>query len=391
VTAARTLPQAAYCADDVFLLDLERIWLRSWLFAGHSCEVAEPGRYLLVEPGADSFLVVRGEDGVLRAFHNVCRHRGSRLCDRESGTLGLTIVCPYHQWSYGLDGALRACGGVDRETGIDAGELGLVPLRVEEVAGLVFVSAAAEPPSFEAAREELERMAAPQGLTGAKVAARRRYLVRANWKLVWENNRECWHCHVGHPDYIRANYDARADTGNTRAELAERAAELDRLGLASDHAEVGLAEFPSPGRWWAANRTPNVPGFVTESLDGRPVAPVMGDYPGHDAGTLRVRLLPGFWCHASADHAVTTRLVPAGPAATRVDVCWLVDRDAQHGRDYELDSLLPFWQRTSEQDWALCERNQRGVSSSGYRPGPYSPSREQNVIAFADWYRETMG
>jgi glycine betaine catabolism A len=380
-----TLPQASYCDPAVYRLDLERVWLAGWLFAGHSCELAEPGDYLLVEPGADSFLVVRGEDGGLRGFHNVCRHRGSRLCDRETGRLGRTIVCPYHQWSYGLDGDLRACGGVDRETGVDPAELGLLPVHVEEVGGLVFVSAAEEPPAFDAARAELEAMLAPQGLERAKVVARRRYLVRANWKLVWENNRECWHCHVGHPDYIRANYDVKSATEQTSAELAGRADDLRRLGLESDHAEIGLAPFPSPGRWWSANRTPTVPGFVTESLDGRPVAPVMGDYPGYDVGTLRVRALPGLWCHASADHAVTTRILPAGPAATRADVCWLVDA-AAGPRDYTLDRLLPFWQRTSEQDWALCERNQRGVASSGYRPGPLSPSREANVIAFVEWY-----
>jgi len=385
-----SLPQAYYCDPEVYRLDLRRIWLSGWLFAGHTCELAEAGDYVLVEPGDDSFLVVRGNDGSLRAFHNSCRHRGTRLLDGQSGRLERGIVCPYHQWSYGLDGRLRACGGVDRETGVDASELGLLSAGVEEVAGLVFVSAAANPPDFTPARNELEPMLEPQGLDRAKVAARRSYLVRANWKLVWENNRECWHCHVGHPDYVRANYDARPDTAQTRSELARRAEKLERLGFGTTHSGVGLATFPSPGRWWSIDRTPNVPGFVTESLDGRPVAPVMGRYATHDVGTLRVRALPGFWCHASADHAVTTRLLPAGPLATRVVVTWLVDAGAEPGRDYLEYRLLPFWQRTSEQDWALCERNQRGVSSSGYRPGPYSPTREANVIAFVEWYRRAV-
>jgi len=133
-----------------------------------------------------------------------------------------------------------------------------------------------------------------------------------------------------------------------------------------------------------------VPGFVTESLDGSPVAPPMGSYGLHDVGTLRVRVLPGFWCHASADHAVTTRVLPVGPLETSIEVAWLVDASAEEGVDYELDRLLPFWRLTSEQDWGLCERNQRGVLSSGYRPGPYSPSREGNVIAFLDWYLDSL-
>ena len=386
-----SLPQRFYCDPAVYREDLERIWLRSWLFAGHSCELAHAGDYLLVEPGSDSLLIVRDADGQLRGFHNTCRHRGSRLCDLESGRFERSIVCPYHQWSYGLDGALRSCGGVDRETGIDPAELGLLPVRVEEVGGLVFVAIAGDAPPFGPCRAELEPMLAPQGLARAAIAARRSYLVEANWKLVWENNRECWHCHVGHPDYIAANYDARPDTESTRAELSGRAALLSELGLDANHTEVGLAPFPSAGRWWSTNRTPTVPGFVTESLDGRPVAPVMGDYPSHDVGTVRVRALPGFWCHASADHAATTRLLPVGPTTTRTDVYWLVDEDAVAGRDYDLDRLLPFWLRTSEQDWELCERNQLGVAGSGYRPGPYSPSREANVIAFTDWYLSHCG
>src|SRR5262249_10846023 len=116
----------------------------------------------------------------------------------------------------------------------------------------------------------------------------------------------------------------------------------------------------------------------------------MGTYGRHDVGTLRSRVLPGFWCHASADHAVTTRVLPVGPLETRLDVTWLVDGAAEQGLDYALDRLLPFWQRVSEQDWALCARNQRGVLSSGYRPGPYSPTREANVVAFVDWYLETL-
>jgi Rieske 2Fe-2S family protein len=116
----------------------------------------------------------------------------------------------------------------------------------------------------------------------------------------------------------------------------------------------------------------------------------MGSYGRHDVGTLRARVLPAFWCHASADHAVTTRVLAAGPTTTRIEVAWLVDAAAEEGVDYELDRLLPFWRLTNEQDWELCERNQRGVLSSGYCPGPYSPSREGNVIALVDWYLDAL-
>jgi phenylpropionate dioxygenase-like ring-hydroxylating dioxygenase large terminal subunit len=116
----------------------------------------------------------------------------------------------------------------------------------------------------------------------------------------------------------------------------------------------------------------------------------MGEYKSYEVGVLRLRALPNFWCHASADHAVTTRLRPAGLDRTEVVVTWLVDEAAVEGRDYTLDRLLPVWERTTEQDWQLCERNQRGTRSSGYRPGPLSDRHEADVAAFHDWYVKAM-
>lgn len=112
----------------------------------------------------------------------------------------------------------------------------------------------------------------------------------------------------------------------------------------------------------------------------------MGDYRSYDVGVLRLRALPNFWCHASADHAVTTRLAPVDVELTEVVVTWLVEEGAAEGRDYSLERLLPVWERTSEQDWQLCERNQRGIRSSGYQPGPLSDRHETNVSAFHSWY-----
>jgi Rieske 2Fe-2S family protein len=125
-------------------------------------------------------------------------------------------------------------------------------------------------------------------------------------------------------------------------------------------------------------------------MDGRPVAPLMGAYPAGDVGTLRMRTMPNFWNHSSSDHSVSTRLAPAGVDRTRVQVQWLVDAEAVEGVDYRLEDLLPFWQLTSEQDWDLCERNQAGVASPAFTPGPYSRKREYNVIRYTEWYLHAM-
>jgi glycine betaine catabolism A len=374
----------------LYQLDLERIWRRGWLFAGHTCEVKRPGDYFVFDVDADSIIVIRGDDGRVHALHNTCRHRGMKVCAEGAGHVA-RLVCPYHQWSYARDGALMACGGMDRDGDLDRADFGLHRAHVREVGGLIFVCLAEAPPSFDSAERELGPMLQPQGLVRGRVAATRRYEVRANWKLVWENNRECWHCDVNHPEYVKANYDnAPIDdaTLKRRIEAQARAtsARLAAHGLQIDYQEAGMVPFPSPDRWWSINRTPLVPGWLTESLDGRPVAPIMGDYPSHDVGTLRMRTMPNFWNHGSADHAVSTRLAPAGPQRTLVQVQWLVHEDAVEDRDYSLAALLPFWQLTSEQDWDLCERNQAGVNSSAFTPGPYSTKREPNVIRYTEWY-----
>ena len=374
----------------IYQLDLERIWRRGWLFAGHTCQVKDPGDYFVFDVDTDSLVVIRGDDGRIHALHNTCRHRGMRICQDETGHVG-RIVCPYHQWSYARNGELVACGGMDKDGDVDPRHFGLHRAHLREVAGLIFVCLAAEPIPFDAAERALVPRLGPQGFERAKVAAVRNYEVRANWKLVWENNRECWHCAANHPQYVRANWDnAPIDDAGLRREIEAHAratsARLEAHGLAIDYEEAGMVRFPSPDCWWSVNRTPLVPGWVTESMDGQPVAPVMGAYPTRDVGTLRARTMPNFWNHASSDHAVSTRLVPAGPRRTLVQVQWLVHADAVEGKDYELETLLPFWELTSEQDWELCERNQAGVSSSAFTPGPYSTKREYNVIRYTEWY-----
>ena len=358
----------------IYQLDLERIWRRGWLFAGHTCQVKAPGDYFVFDLDTDSIIVIRGDDGHIAALHNTCRHRGMKVCQTQSGHVA-RIVCPYHQWSYARNGALVACGGMDKDGDLDRSGYGLHRVHAREVGGLIFVCLADDPPPFEGAAEALGALLRPQGLERARIAASRSYEVHANWKLVWENNRECWHCNANHPQYVKANYDnAPIDDPALKHEIETQArATSDHLeadGLRIDYQEAGMVRFPSPDYWWSINRTPLVPGWVSESMDGRPVAPLMGSYRTRDVGTLRMRTMPNFWNHSSADHAVSTRLAPAGPQKTLVQVQWLVHEDAVEGKDYILDALLPFWELTSEQDWDLCEKNQAGVNSRHSRPAP---------------------
>ena len=390
-----SLPRPFYGHETVYRADLEQIWRKGWLFAGHACEIRNPGDWLTLQVETDSLIVIRGEDGAVRALHNVCRHRGSQIVAPGRGSTK-RLVCPYHQWTYDTKGALTFCRGMHE---LDKAEFSLKKVQCEVVEGLIFISLAENPAPFAAARELMAPYLKPQGLERANVAKQVDYEIHANWKLVWENNRECFHCNINHPQYIQANWDhynADDTTPEIKESIARAVARSEAkwadAGLAVSHRETGMTQFPDAERgiWYSANRTALVAGWVSESMDGKQVSTLMGSYNDADVGTLRARTLPNFWNHSSCDHGVSTLLLPSGPRKTLARVTWLVHEDAVEGRDYQLERLMPFWQLTSEQDWAICERQQKGVDSSAYQPGPYSKYKEYNVDAFVRWYVKTL-
>ncbi len=375
-----------YTSPEVFQEDMARIWGRYWLYAGHTCQIPRAGDWFTYEVGAESVIVVRGEKDEIRAFHNTCRHRGSRVCPAETGN-SRRLVCPYHSWTYGLDGQLMM--DPKAEFGLDRAELSLHPVKVRTVAGIIFVSLSDDPVDFEEGFSTIERKLKPHGLERAKVAHKIDYVVKANWKLVFENNRECYHCPPNHREYNLATYDVHRDNAVTDPKLK---VEMDRI---TDEANArfrslgldeGDASSAMTGAHWRCHRTPLMKGFTTQSMDGKPVSSLMGDLKERDAGTLRMTIFPNFWQHANDDYACASRLTAISPTETHVRVLWFVDREAVEGKDYTLDRLLPIWQLTSEQDWDICQWNQQGVSSSRYVPGRYSMTKEQNVAHFVDWY-----
>ena len=205
-----SLEQPFYIDPDFHRLDMELIWYRDWLFVGHDCEIAKPGAFFTVQVGDYPVVVVRGRDGQIRAFHNSCRHRGSRVCTTERGS-SARLVCPYHQWTYDLDGKLifarQMAEGFDKE------DFSLKPVACESVAGYVFICLAAEPADFAPFRALMEPFFAPHRLTEAKVAYESTIIEKGNWKLVWENNRECYHCVANHPELCKTFPEAPSVSG----------------------------------------------------------------------------------------------------------------------------------------------------------------------------------
>lgn len=378
------LDRALYCDPGVFQADLERIWYRDWIFAVPAAELPKAGAYATLQLGAYPVVVVRGGDGVIRAFHNVCRHRGQRLCSKPAGTTA-KLVCPYHQWTYDLDGKLiwaREMGA-----GFQPGEHGLKPVHCAVAAGMVFICVAETAPDFAAVQAAADRYAAPHRMDELKVAHQSRIVENGNWKLVIENNRECYHCAGTHPALCRTFNDdpnlVGGDDSLSSPAGAAHVARCEAAGLPSRY-------LISPDEQWRLVRIPFVGEAVSYTMDGKAAAPRLPGMPFDNAGSLLFFHYPNTWNHFLSDSVLTFRVLPLGPTETEVTTSWLVHKDAVEGRDYDLTRLTEVWIATNDEDRQVVEENQKGILSPAYEPGPYSPAQESGVIQFIDWYCGTM-
>ncbi|MEV6131699.1 aromatic ring-hydroxylating dioxygenase subunit alpha [Streptomyces violaceusniger] len=389
--AGHSLERPFYTDREFFDLDIAAVFTRHWLFVAVDAEIPEPGDYTTVEIGPYSVIVVRGDDENPRAFHNVCRHRGARLLDGERGSVG-NLVCGYHKWTYGTDGALRYAPSQPED--FDPGCFGLKTVHVRSVGGLVFVCLADQPPAdFTEVAARIEPYLLPHGLRRAKVAARTDLVEDGNWKLVMENNRECYHCD-GHPELLRTFFPTYGYAGKdipaplrpaherylrTGAELRET---YERLGL--PYALIEELDHRTTG--FRIQRDALDLAGESFTKDGRAACRrLLGDLPTPRLGHLSLHMQPNSWFHVVGDHAITFSALPLGPDRTLLRTTWLVHPDAEEGVDYDPDTLLAVWTATNEQDARLVARAQRGVSSPAYAPGPYAPT-EYQVEAFCSWY-----
>jgi Rieske 2Fe-2S family protein len=381
------LPQAYYVDPDIFRRDMDRFVMPHWHCAGHVSMVAEPGQFFTVEIGPESVILVRGQDHEIRALLNVCRHRGSRVCTEAEGKArGSVFACPYHAWTYGLDGALK--GARQMGADFDKSTYGLKQIPVAVIEGLIFVAFGDNPPALDQARATLAGSAGIYGWAEAKVACRRMYSVEANWKLAVENYLECYHCGPAHQEYSKFHVFARPSAMNREedAQIRRRAAAMG----------IQIAEMDCwgdralPGQESAdAARSALYAGYVSGSEDGGPVAPLMGRFPDYDGGVTFFDIGPTSNFLAYPDHGLIYRFIPRSVQKTDMEVIWLVRGDAVEGRDYHLERLTWMWHVTSLADKRIIEWNQQGVNSRYYEPGPYTPM-ESGTNRLIEWYlRET--
>lgn len=379
------MAQPFYTSKAVFDADIRAVFGRDWLLAAHVSEIPEPGDYVLFEILKDSVIVCRDNAGGIRAFANVCRHRGSRLCIEPKGNVK-RFTCPYHAWAFNLDGSVFNARQLDPSHDREA--LGLFPVAVEVLEGLIYVSLADDPSGFDTLRAALTPCLAPFDLARTKIAHRASYPVDANWKLLVENYNECFHCAPAHPEFSRSHATHMSEERVTPLNDAMRA-RSESCGVPTDFIDCIGSARPAAEADFAYNRYALLDGFATGSEDGQPLAPLLGSITGYDGGAsdCYVGLLNPMLLYC--DHAVLYRFFPVDTESCEQEIIWLVHEEAEPGRDYDRDRLTWLWDVTTQADKRIVEANAQGVSSRHYQPGPLV-RMESYVRRFIEAYQTRL-
>ena len=384
-TPGYSLARDFYTDPAVYELELDRIIYRNWVLAGHVSELGKPGDFKVVNVARESAIIVRGEDDKLRAFANVCRHRGSLICLEERGN-ARKFSCPYHGWMYGLDGGLTAARDMPQD--FDMAAHALKPVSFDVIHGLMFVCFTDEPSSLDGCKRDLAEPMAMFDFPNLKVAANKTYDIPANWKLCIENYQECYHCATSHPEYARMhtltlNYERRA---RLREELRERMPacnvrdfEFDFIDTEARPGEIG----------YGYSRSSLFRKYQTGSRDGKPVAPLLGGFTGYDQGASDFTFGAFSFLLAYSDHIVAYVFTPVDHVNSRCEIYWLVREDADEGRDYDVDELTWLWDITTQADKEIIVNNARGVQSKYYEPGPFS-TMEAMEKRYIDWILQEL-
>ena len=379
------LEQAFYTDPAVYDLELQRVVYRNWILAGHVSELREPGDFKVLRVAQEAAIIARGKDGELRAFANVCRHRGSLVCLEERGNTD-SFSCPYHGWIYGLDGALRAAR--DMPADFDRSAHGLRHVSFDVIHGLMFVCFSNEPPSLEDCKRDMAEPMAMFDFPRLKVAARKSYDIPANWKLCIENYQECYHCATSHPEYARMhtltlNYEKRE---RMREELRQRMPacgvrefEFDFIDTAARPGEMG----------YGYGRSALFRKYRTGSREGEPVAPLLGEFTDYDQGASDFTFGGFSFLLAYSDHVVAYVFTPVEHQRSQCEIYWLVRGDAEEGRDYDVDELTWLWDITTQADKQIIVNNSKGVHSKYYEPGPLS-TMEAMQARYIDWILQEL-
>lgn len=360
---ASTLPGRYYYDQTIYTQEQERIFSTMWFYVGRADALVEPGAYQTVTVGQESIIVVRDKDLALHAFLNVCRHRGARVCPASSGQVKGSLQCPYHAWTYGLDGRLIGAPNILDNEEFDRSRFGLIPVALEVWEGLIWLNLSDNPRSFldQVHGPIIERFGdratfARYQLGKLRVGQSISYDVQANWKLIIENALECYHCGTVHPELCQVLPSFKSGKSYMSVEAATLAEGVDAFSM------TGKASLP------------HLPGLLPADLRR---------YYGFIVP-------PNVMFNFLDDHVVIQILYPQDSTHTRIVCDWLFDPAATERPDFDPTDTVELFDRTNRQDWQICELTQMGMTSRAYRSGGIYVPVERHIRNFADFVLEAL-
>jgi glycine betaine catabolism A len=356
---ARTMPGEYYTSRAILEEERAHLFPSMWHCAGRASAVAEPGAFLVREVAGESIIILRDRSGDLRAFFNVCRHRGTRICTEHAGRFSGSIQCPYHAWTYGLDGRLIGAPHMNEVADFDRNDYPLHAALVAEWEGFVFVNVSRDPQPFEEWFAPMIGRLARYSIAKLEVGHSVRYEVKANWKLVFQNYSECLHCPMIHP---------------------ELSAKMPYTSGAND-----LIEGPFLGGYMELNDE-------SATLSGKACGRLVSETLGADdrKRAYYYTMMPNMALSIHPDYVNYYMITPLSVDRTLVESEWMFASSNEGHAAFNPRDAIDFWDLTNRQDWAICEQSQAGVASSRYEPGPYSP-RESMPAAWDLEYLRLMG
>lgn len=361
---ATTLPQRYFVSPEVFAEEQAVIFSAHWVLVGHQSQIEKAGDYFVQEVAGESLIIARDRQGAIHGFYNVCRHRGTRLCEDQSGHSS-TIQCPYHAWTYGLDGRLIGVPHMESVPGFDKADYSLHTVNLAVWEGFIFVNLADDPMRLGKWFVPLGGKFSQWNMPRLRSARRIEYDVRANWKLMFENYSECYHCPGVHPLLSKVSpYDS---------------------------AENDLIEGPFLGGFMKINKGKSL--TMSGSACAFPVAGAKKE-EGEEAEDYErafyYSIFPNMLLSMHPEYVMVHQLWPQSPERTLIQCDWFFHPDAFDRSDFHPDDAIDFWDMTNKQDWHVCELSQQGIASRAYEPGPYSP-RESIPAAWDREYLRRMG
>jgi Rieske 2Fe-2S family protein len=340
---SRLLPREAYTDQAVFDWEQEHFLRKRWVCVGRSEDLPASGDQRAVSVGKDSVLLVRGDDGTLRAFANACRHRGHELLPCDGAAKGRAIVCPYHAWTYALDGTLIAAPNFRDVPSFDATEFPLMGVPTQEWHGYIFLNASGDAGPLEDQLGALDDVVGSYDMANLVTLARHDYVIDSNWKVLSENYNECYHCPTIHPELCAVS---PPDSGG----------DYDGAGA------------------WVGGWMDLMDGGQTMSLSGASEGVLIEGLPAELVHTVGyVDVFPNLLISVHPDYVMSHRLTPLSATATRIECTWAFPRSVAERPGFDPSYAVDFWDLTNRQDWGACESVQRGLASPTWVPGPIAP------------------